>query len=55
LVALIPNKENKLIKTASLVPSPLMLIGIRDTIVPIDKIAKKYMNGSFIPRESAIK
>ena len=39
--ALIPNKENKLINIASLVPNPFRLIGIIEIKVPIGNIAKK--------------
>ena len=40
-VASIPNNPNKLIRVASLVPSPLTVIGICPTSVEIGSIAKK--------------
>lgn len=39
--AAIPNKPNIVIKTASLVPSPLIVIGINPINVAIGNIAKK--------------
>jgi len=36
-----PNNPNNPIRVASLVPNPLIVIGIRETIVPMGKIVKK--------------
>ena len=51
----IPNREKRVIKVASRVPRPFIVIGIKLTIVPKGRILKKYKNGRFMESDRAIK